>query len=42
MPNTQQNNVQNETEQTNKEINLLQDMLKKKEKMGYCKSEEYE
>ena len=32
MPNTQQNNVQNEIEQTNKEINLLQDMLKKKEK----------
>ena len=32
MPNTQQNNVQNEIEQTNREINLLQDMLKKKEK----------
>ena len=32
MPNTQQNNVQNEIKQTNKEINLLQDMLKKKEK----------
>ena len=28
MPNTQQNNIQNEIEQINKEINLLQDRLK--------------
>ena len=32
MPNTQQNNIQNEIEQINNEINLLQDRLKKKEK----------
>ena len=32
MPNTQQNNIQNEIEQINKEINLLQDRLKKNEK----------
>ena len=32
MPNTQQNNVQNEIEQINNEINLLQDRLKKNEK----------
>ena len=32
MPNTQQNNKQNEIEQIDKEINLLQDRLKKNEK----------
>ena len=32
MPNTQQNNIQNEIEQINKEINLLQERLKKNEK----------
>ena len=32
MPNTKQNNIQNEIKQINKEINLLQDRLKKKEK----------
>ena len=32
MPNTQHNNIQNEIEQINKEINLLQDRLKKNEK----------
>ena len=32
MPNLQQNNIQNETEQIKKEINLLQDRLKKNEK----------
>ena len=32
MPNTQQNNIQNEIEQINNEINLLQDRLKKNEK----------
>ena len=44
MPNKQQNN---EIELINKEINLLQDLLKKNEKknrinfkMGWCKSEE--
>ena len=29
MPNTQQNNIQNEIEHINKEVNLLQDRLKK-------------
>ena len=32
MPNPLQNNIQNEIEQINKEINLLQDRLKKNEK----------
>ena len=32
MPNSQQNNIYNEIEQINKEINLLQDRLKKNEK----------
>ena len=32
MSNTQLNNIQNEIEQINKEINLLQDRLKKNEK----------
>ena len=32
MPNTQQNNIYNEIKQINKEINLLQDRLKKNEK----------
>ena len=32
MPNLQENNIQNEIEQINKEINLLQDRLKKNEK----------
>ena len=32
MPNSQQNNIYNEIEQVNKEINLLQDRLKKNEK----------
>ena len=32
MPNTQQNNIQNDIEQINNEINLLQDRLKKNEK----------
>ena len=32
MSNSQQNNIQNEIEQINKEINLLQDRLKKNEK----------
>ena len=32
MPNTQQNNIQNEIEHIHKEINLLQDRLKKNEK----------
>ena len=32
MPNIQQNNLQTEIEQINKEIILLQDRLKKKEK----------
>ena len=32
MPNTQQNNMQNEIEHINKEISLLQDRLKKNEK----------
>ena len=32
MSNTQQNNIRNEIEQINKEINLLQDRLKKNEK----------
>ena len=32
MPSIQQNNIQNEIEQINKEINLLQDRLKKNEK----------
>ena len=32
MPNTQQNNIHNEIKQINKEINLLQDRLKKNEK----------
>ena len=32
MPNTQQNNIQNEIEQINNEINLLQGRLKKNEK----------
>ena len=32
MPNLQQNNVQNEIEQIKKEIDLLQDRLKKNEK----------
>ena len=31
MPNLQQNNMQNETEQIKKEIDLLQDRLKKNE-----------
>ena len=31
MPNIQQNNIQNEIEQITKEINLLQDRLKKNE-----------
>ena len=33
MPNIQQSNIQNEIEQINKEINLLQDRLKKNEKI---------
>ena len=32
MPNTRQNNIQNEIEHINKEISLLQDRLKKNEK----------
>ena len=32
MPNTQQNNIQNEIEQINKEINLLQARFKKNKK----------
>ena len=32
MPNAQQNDIQNEIEQINKEINLLQERLKKNEK----------
>ena len=32
MPNPQQSNMQNEIEQINKEINLLQDRLKKNKK----------
>ena len=32
MPNTQQNNIQNEIKQIKKEIDLLQDRLKKNEK----------
>ena len=32
MPNLQQNNIQNEIEQIKKEIDLLQDRLKKNEK----------
>ena len=32
MPNPQQNKIQNKTEQIKKEINLLQDILKKNEK----------
>ena len=32
MPNIQQSNIQNEIEQINKEINSLQDRLKKNEK----------
>ena len=32
MPNTQQKNIQNEIEQIKKEIDLLQDRLKKNEK----------
>ena len=32
MPNTQENNIQNEIEPINKEMNLLQDRLKKNEK----------
>ena len=32
MPNTQQNNIQNEIEKISKEINLLQDRLKENEK----------
>ena len=32
MPNPQQNKIQNETEQTKKEINLLQGRLKKNKK----------
>ena len=32
MPNTQQNNIQNEIEHINKEISLLQDRLKINEK----------
>ena len=32
MPNTQQNNIHNKIKQINKEINLLQDRLKKNEK----------
>ena len=32
MPNTQQNNIQNEIEQINKEINLMQDRFKKNKK----------
>ena len=31
MPNIQQNKIQNEIQQINKEINLLQDRLKKNE-----------
>ena len=33
MPNTQQNNIQNEIEQIIKEINLLEDRLKKTKKV---------
>ena len=33
MSNTQQNNIQNEIELINKEINLLQDRLKKAKKV---------
>ena len=33
MPNTQQNNMQNEIEQIHKEVNLLQDSLKKTKKV---------
>ena len=33
MPNPKQNNIQNEIEQISKEINLLQDSLKKNEKI---------
>ena len=33
MPNPQQNNIQNEVEQISKEIHLLQDSLKKNEKL---------
>ena len=33
-PNTQQNNIQNEIEHINKETNLLQDILKKKESIS--------
>ena len=33
MPNTQQNNIQNEIEQINKEINLFQDRLKETKKV---------
>ena len=32
MPNTQENNIQNEIEPINKEMNLLQDRLNKNEK----------
>ena len=32
MPNSQQNTIQNETEQIKKEIDLLQDRLKENEK----------
>ena len=33
MPNTQQNNIQNEIQQIKKEIDLLQDRLKKTKKL---------
>ena len=37
MPNPQQNKIQNKTEQIKKEINLLQDTLKKNEKKSISK-----
>ena len=47
MSNTQQNNIQNEIQQIDKEMNLLQDKLKKPRKkynfkIGYCTLEGYE
>ena len=42
MSNLQQNNIQNEIEQIKKQIDLLQDRLKKNEKSQKCKSKEYE
>ena len=50
MPNLQQNNIQNEIEQIKKEIDLLQDRLKKNEKslnqfqngLMHIRREEYE